>query len=64
MTERRWVLTAKLRAVNYISDGSPTWTIQQCWWDVDSGAEEWRDIPVYNSYGGVVWEDMSAKTGV
>ena len=61
MSERRWILTSKLRAVNL--NGGANYRLEQCWWDADSGAEAWREVPVFAEQGGVVWADMSAKTG-
>jgi hypothetical protein len=54
-----WRVTNGLRAVNRTS----TYALQQLWRNQLTGAEEWRDIPVVESQGGVVWGDMAGKTG-
>ena len=63
--KNEWTVTSNLRAANHASDDGYiiTHTLQQMWRNKETGAEEWRDIPVVESKGGVVWSDMAAETG-
>jgi hypothetical protein len=58
--DEEWRLTPGLRAVNHNS--GTRYTLQQLWRNQLTGAEEWRDIPVFDSQGGVVWGDMGVKS--